>query len=74
MFKTRDGYLDDRINLTYVGRYGFGLPVCRAYAEYLGGSLTLKSLPGFGTDVYLKLAHVVKKAGLSEREAPGFRI
>jgi [3-methyl-2-oxobutanoate dehydrogenase (acetyl-transferring)] kinase len=29
----------------------------RAYAEYLGGSLTIESLQGLGTDVYLRLSH-----------------
>ena len=38
--------------------YGFGLPTARAYAKYLGGSLTLKSLQGIGTDVYLRLKHI----------------
>ena len=38
-------------------RYGFGLPASRAYAEYLGGSLTLKSMQGLGTDIYLRLRH-----------------
>jgi len=37
--------------------YGFGLPTSRAYAEYLGGSLTLTSMQGLGTDVYLRLRH-----------------
>jgi [3-methyl-2-oxobutanoate dehydrogenase (acetyl-transferring)] kinase len=38
-------------------RYGFGLPTSRAYAEYLGGSLTIHSMQGLGTDVYLRLSH-----------------
>ena len=38
--------------------YGFDLPTARAYAKYLGGSLTLKSLQGIGTDVYLRLKHI----------------
>jgi len=37
--------------------YGFGLPTSRAYAEYLGGSLSLTSMQGLGTDVYLRLKH-----------------
>ena len=47
--------------------YGFGLPTARAYAKYLGGSLTLKSLQGIGTDVYLRLKHIDGRNG-------GFRI
>ncbi|XP_039612547.1 3-methyl-2-oxobutanoate dehydrogenase [lipoamide] kinase, mitochondrial [Polypterus senegalus] len=38
--------------------FGFGLPTSRAYAEYLGGSLTIQSMQGIGTDVYLRLRHI----------------
>lgn len=38
--------------------FGFGLPTSRAYAEYLGGELTMQSLQGLGTDVYLRLKHI----------------
>ncbi|XP_064651709.1 branched-chain alpha-ketoacid dehydrogenase kinase-like [Lineus longissimus] len=38
--------------------FGFGLPASRAYAQYLGGSLTLESLQGIGTDVFLRLRHI----------------
>lgn len=41
--------------------FGFGLPTSRAYAEYLGGSLTLESMQGIGTDVYLRLRHIEGK-------------
>lgn len=34
---------------------GFGLPLARIYARYLGGELTLKSLEGYGVDAYLQL-------------------
>ncbi|KJE96191.1 branched chain alpha-ketoacid dehydrogenase kinase [Capsaspora owczarzaki ATCC 30864] len=39
-------------------RRGFGLPVSRAYTEYLGGSLHLESMHGYGVDVYIKLNHL----------------
>jgi len=39
-------------------RYGFGLPMSRAYAEFLGGSLTMESMQGLGTDVYLRLRRI----------------
>jgi [3-methyl-2-oxobutanoate dehydrogenase (acetyl-transferring)] kinase len=39
-------------------RYGFGLPVCGAYAEYLGGSLSLDTMQGIGTDVFIRLRHI----------------
>ncbi|OMH85161.1 [3-methyl-2-oxobutanoate dehydrogenase [lipoamide]] kinase, mitochondrial [Zancudomyces culisetae] len=34
---------------------GFGLPLTRLYAQYLGGSLDLVSMNGLGCDVFLKL-------------------
>lgn len=34
---------------------GFGLPLARIYARYLGGEITLKSLEGYGLDAYLHL-------------------
>ncbi|XP_049599207.1 branched-chain alpha-ketoacid dehydrogenase kinase isoform X3 [Syngnathus scovelli] len=38
--------------------FGFGLPTSRAYAEYLGGSLSIQSMQGIGTDLYLRLRHI----------------
>ncbi|KAK3766517.1 hypothetical protein RRG08_056448 [Elysia crispata] len=38
--------------------YGFGLPTSHAYAKYLGGALTLETLEGIGTDLYLRLSHI----------------
>lgn len=38
--------------------FGFGLPTSRAYATYLGGNLTIESMQGSGTDVYLRLKHI----------------
>jgi pyruvate dehydrogenase kinase 2/3/4 len=34
---------------------GFGLPLARIYARYLGGEMTLKSMEGYGLDAYLHL-------------------
>eukprot|EP00054_Salpingoeca_dolichothecata_P023571 m.157650 g.157650 ORF g.157650 m.157650 type:complete len:448 (-) comp24726_c2_seq1:63-1406(-) len=34
---------------------GVGLPLSKCYSEYFGGRLEVMSLPGFGTDVYLRL-------------------
>jgi len=42
----------------YLCRYGFGLPSCRAYAEYLSGNVRLQTMQGVGTDVYLRLRHI----------------
>ncbi|XP_038669674.1 3-methyl-2-oxobutanoate dehydrogenase [lipoamide] kinase, mitochondrial isoform X2 [Scyliorhinus canicula] len=61
---------DDRMNTFYghmvnsgpqsgpMHGFGFGLPTSRAYAEYLGGSLSIQSMQGIGTDVYLRLKHI----------------
>jgi len=38
--------------------YGFGLPACKAYIEYLGGTLKLESMQGIGTDTYIRLRHI----------------
>ncbi|CAK9118063.1 unnamed protein product [Durusdinium trenchii] len=38
--------------------YGIGLPLSRLHARYLGGSLDLVSLPGYGVDAYLSLPRV----------------
>ncbi len=43
-------------------RFGFGLPVSRAYAAYLGGSLIINSIQGYGTDVHLRLKHFNPKS------------
>ncbi|KAH3886542.1 3-methyl-2-oxobutanoate dehydrogenase [lipoamide] kinase, mitochondrial-like [Dreissena polymorpha] len=40
--------------------YGFGLPMSRAYAEFLGGSLTMETMQGLGTDVYLRLKRITE--------------
>ena len=34
----------------YCLRLGMGLPLCRLYTKYLGGSLQLMSVPGAGTE------------------------
>lgn len=48
---------------------GFGLPLARLYARYFGGDLSLKVLPGFGTDAFLTLKRL--EQGLGEPEAGG---
>jgi len=37
---------------------GFGLPLCRLYTQYFGGSLHLMSMPDVGTDAYLFLNRI----------------
>jgi pyruvate dehydrogenase kinase 2/3/4 len=34
---------------------GYGLPISRAYAKYFGGDLSVMSMEGYGTDVFLHL-------------------
>ena len=46
---------------------GYGLPLSRAYAEYFGGSLSLQSCFGWGTDVYLMLKGKVFSPPLGSR-------
>lgn len=45
-------------HLGSIAGLGYGLPLSRAYAEYFGGSITIQSLWGWGTDVYLTLQGV----------------
>jgi len=40
---------------TALAGFGVGLPLSRLYARYLGGSLELVNLPGYGTSVHLLL-------------------
>ncbi|CAI6009980.1 unnamed protein product [Closterium sp. NIES-65] len=38
---------------------GFGLPYSRLLAQYLGGNIEMVSIPGYGTDVYVRVRRVV---------------
>lgn len=44
-----------KVDPTPLAGYGVGLPLSRLYAEYIGGSLHLMSLPAFGTHAFLLL-------------------
>lgn len=49
---------------------GYGLPLSRAYAEYFGGGISVQSLYGWGTDVYLRLngiGTIVREAAPRQR-------
>ena len=46
---------DDSPSSIQFAGFGFGLPLSRVYARYSGGDITVKSLPGYGTDIYLTL-------------------
>ncbi|KAL3230076.1 [Pyruvate dehydrogenase (acetyl-transferring)] kinase 2, mitochondrial [Nakaseomyces bracarensis] len=41
-------------------KLGIGLAMCKVYAEYWNGDLTLHSIHGFGTDTVLKLGNLMK--------------
>lgn len=45
-------------NMPALAGYGVGLPLSRLYARYFGGDLAIKSLEGFGTDVYLHVSRL----------------
>mmetsp|Transcript_146 Transcript_146/g.236 ORF Transcript_146/g.236 Transcript_146/m.236 type:complete len:538 (-) Transcript_146:168-1781(-) len=56
---------------------GFGLPLCRIYARYFGGELTLKSMEGYGLDAYLylpRLGEACENMPLSVKASPGEQI
>ena len=50
--------LDHNIDEKGLAGYGIGLPVSRAYAACLGGSLEITSMDGIGSDAYLTLRHL----------------
>eukprot|EP00435_Cladocopium_sp_Y103_P036293 s1744_g9.t1 len=47
---------------TPLAGYGVGLPLSRLYAQYLGGSLNLMSMPGEGTTAFLHLKRLQRDA------------
>lgn len=49
----------DKDRTGYLAGHGVGLPISRLYANYLGGSLNLVSLPGFGTHAYIYFPRLV---------------
>ncbi|CAF3303661.1 unnamed protein product [Rotaria socialis] len=44
-----------RDNTNKMSGYGFGVPTSRAYCEYLNGSLTIETMYGIGSDVYVRV-------------------
>ena len=57
-------YDDDHLEstaATALGGFGVGLPLSRLYANYLGGTINLVSLPGYGTHAYVFLPRLPEK-------------
>lgn len=61
-FSTVNASQDEEGTAFFQGTYGspmaglgFGLPLSRVHAQYLGGDLNLVSIPGYGTDVYIRV-------------------
>ena len=46
---------------TELGGFGIGLPLSRLYASYLGGTINLVSIPGYGTHAYIFLPRLPEK-------------
>ncbi|KAM3159762.1 Protein-serine/threonine kinase [Lachancea thermotolerans] len=44
-------------------KLGIGLAMCKVYAEYWNGTLTVHSIPGYGTDTILKLGNLMYHTG-----------
>jgi len=58
LYSTANKDIDYGESATPLAGYGVGLPLSRLYARYLGGSLSLVSLPGYGTSVDLFLTRI----------------
>jgi len=64
------GSMMEAVNRTSSGPmhgFGVGLPCSAAYSEYLGGELTIQSMQGLGTDVYIRLKHLECPTGYQIR-------
>ena len=68
---------DHEVSETSSDIRGFGLPLCRIYARYFGGELTLKSMEGYGLDAYLylpRLGDSCENLPASVKTSPGGQI
>ncbi|KAK6455420.1 putative pyruvate dehydrogenase kinase [Scheffersomyces xylosifermentans] len=53
--KTKKSTLDSLIDRPYENKLDLGLPMCKVYADYWNGDLTMNSLEGYGSDTSLTL-------------------
>lgn len=53
---TKKSTLDQLITRPYKYKLGLGLPMCKVYADYWNGDLTMNSLEGYGSDTRLTLS------------------
>jgi len=61
LYTTTKKRTDGEDSKTRLSGFGVGLPISRLYANYLGGSLNLVSLPGYGSHAYLFLPRLPEK-------------
>ena len=48
-------FQSDDAQIVPLAGYGYGIPLSRLYARYLGGDLMLQSIEGYGTDCFIYL-------------------
>lgn len=53
--RTKKSTLEQLITRPYRYKLGLGLPMCKVYADYWNGDLTMNSLEGYGSDTCLTL-------------------
>lgn len=61
LYSTAHGTGAQKLRANELAGFGVGLPLSRLYARYLGGSLDLISLPGYGVHAYLFLPRLESK-------------
>ncbi|PVH23724.1 hypothetical protein CXQ85_004017 [Candidozyma haemuli] len=54
--ETKKSTLDRLINRNYKFKLGLGLPMCKVYADYWNGNLSMNSIEGYGSDTCLELS------------------
>lgn len=54
--ETKKSTLDRLIKRNYRYKLGLGLPMCKVYADYWNGNLSMNSIEGYGSDTCLELS------------------